>query len=182
MSFIQHRNPQSIIDEVVSNMGTPIIVNLNVIPNKGDAELLEKCDNELHELLQYQFDTYNKQFAESLYSISTIESKHTERKKVYYNDVLQIWNKLKNATIDAMHNRSTMKVTIIGQYDLYDKPTLEGWARKNPHEMQIIELFVAELRKKNWQPVYKLSDYTVDHDDGMYSGGNEIIISCSFAN
>jgi hypothetical protein len=47
--------------------------------------------------------------------------------------------------------------------------------------MDAIDVVFSSLKIKGWEPeIIGINDYSVDHDDGMYSGGHCLKLFCNF--
>ena len=148
-----------------------------------DAKLFENVPTALMDIVKQYICGRNSQTSNT---INEVLNKSHRDKIEYVEAICSTYQLLMKAISDAFltTNTTTKKINckISGGYDsCYSKPSVDRWKRSNPAKMNAINIVIDHLTRKGWSPrIEGISGYTVDHDDGMYSGGHELMITCYF--
>ena len=145
-----------------------------------DSLLIEGVNHTLLNIIKNKLVELNK---DAFTKINNILESNYKKKIWFINKLNSTYNLLMSSLKEYLTSgKKKYSVDVIGQYDSsYSTPNLENWKMCNLFESLAIDIFVNELRQKGWNPIIKgISPYKVDHNDGMYSGGNTVTITCDF--
>ena len=148
--------------------------------NATDQSLIK----DVPELLQTQVNKYIDDCNHKLsLDIENLISKATALKMVYVTDLNKTYQDMMDciaATCESASKKMTCKIR--GTYSsCYSQPSVEYWKTCNPGKLVAIECIMNELKRAGWDPtITGISRYDVDHDDGMYYRGDELIVTCDF--
>lgn len=160
----------------IEGLSTPLIINLE----ERDTALLEKINPKFYTAIYYKINQLN---SDALMNINKIVNCNHQQKLGYVQLVGSTYDFLMSSLSKCLNSDNKLfEVKIHGRYDCsYSTPNLEFWQKCNPEKTFVIDYFINELRTKGWNPrIEGINEYTVDKDDGMYSGGNILILKCEF--
>lgn len=149
------------------------------VENKELVEKLQGIPNNIIDST-YRYITSLDNTTEAKILEIKVENEATKRN--YIRDVSLTYRMLTEAIQKAFETNKELKCIIKGHYNsCWSTPSMEYWRTCNPAATMVIDSIVFELKSKGWSPEVSLSESSVDHDDGMYSGGNELTITCNFS-
>lgn len=131
----------------------------------------EKVQNAAQEFINL---TNEKRDSKILQITTTTET----AKDNYLKDLDQTY-KLLVEGCNVLFSKKKFLIDIKGRYgSCYDRPSVAQWLIDQPAKAKAIEVFSSELSFKGYKkPSMTISEWTVDHDDGMYSGGTVLFLS-----
>jgi hypothetical protein len=170
-----------------------IEMTYHIIPRKREQESSGIMDIELNGMVtvlpaglgQQARNYIDESHATLAITIITLEAQHAAEQRSYVKAMKETYDTLMQAIASAQAAQAGSKKlrhAISGDYDTsFRAPSIENWSKYNPGKMAAINYVIHELRLGGWQPdKLRISEFTVDHDDGMYSGGHEVTVTCDF--
>lgn len=86
---------------------------------------------------------------------------------------------IKTALLEVLARKETqLYVRIAGNQVTFGQPTMKTWVENNPGPADALAFVMQELEHKGWSPHTMLSPASYDSDDGMWTGGNQVILTC----
>lgn len=154
-------------------------VTTNATLNDDDASLLEGLPTKLVDTVQQYLHNCNIKTYNDIEKLKI----HNHNNKINYvkninSTYVSLMSEIEHCFFDKPKD---LYWTVKGSYDSdYKQPSLNYWIECNEAKYTAIKIIVDDLRTNGWNPKISTSACTVDHDDGMYYNGNELIVICMF--
>lgn len=144
------------------------------------SELLNSVDPILQTEMQMNISTWEN---EMNLQVTKLQSECKDKISRYIQETQETYRLLMTSLKDMLSSgEKQLSVYIHGDYDsCWKKPNVEYWLLCNPGSATAIKVFMKELRSKGWTPFSTISEYAYDSDDGMYSRGSDLIVTCNFS-
>lgn len=125
----------------------------------------------------------NQSHSDLLEELESIRTKYVADMNKLVNEYTATYQWLMEHIKIAISESRVMELNVVGRNEsgYAKKPTRETWLEHNRGKKTVIDFIFQQLRAKGWSPVLgDISTVNYDSDDGWYSGGDRITITCDF--
>lgn len=163
--------------EIPPKISTREVTDLSKLTEKDDTYFPQDIPIKLRAVLTGKIQSTNET---TMSEVTKLINTANKSKQNYCKGVLATYSCLKKELEKCIGSGSNKFAYSVfgGGGSCWQTPSLDYWLNSNQAKKMAILLFMEELTTKGYSPSLSLNSFTVDHDDGMYDGGDTVTVEC----